>query len=103
MDVAGAGSAATCEPGRRSSKLTNLTRMSAEQSRSRLLTWTFTALALVVAFVLLGRWQIDRTYRPVDGYSAEPAAVPFAALLGAGGTVPAAAVSRQVTLTGHYK
>jgi cytochrome oxidase assembly protein ShyY1 len=90
-------------PGRHSCKLTNLTRMSAEQSRSSLLTWTITALALVFAFVLLGRWQVDRTYRPVDGYSAEPAAVPFAALLGAGSAVPPAAVSRQVTLTGHYK
>jgi cytochrome oxidase assembly protein ShyY1 len=63
---------------------------------------TVTALFFVVAFVLLGRWQMSRVYRPVDGYSAEPAAVPFAALVPSIGTVPAAAISRQVSLTGHY-
>jgi cytochrome oxidase assembly protein ShyY1 len=89
-------------PGRRSSTISNLIRMHVEQSAPNPITWTVTALALVAAFVFLGRWQLDRTYRPVDGYSAEPAAVPFASLVGVGAAVPPTAVSRQVTLTGRY-
>ncbi len=76
--------------------------MPVEQPAPNPLTWTVTALALVVAFVVAGRWQLDRTFRPVDGYSAEPAAVPFASLIGVGGAVPPAAVSRQVTMVGRY-
>ena len=77
-----------------------------ERSARSPLMLTVTALLLVVAFVLLGRWQMSRVYRPVDGYSAEPAAVPFATLVPSGGAVPAAvpaaAVSRQVSLSGHF-
>jgi cytochrome oxidase assembly protein ShyY1 len=64
--------------------------------------WTLVALLLVVAFILLGRWQLHRTYRPVDGYSAEPAAIPLQTLISTGTSIPAAAVSRQVTVAGHY-
>jgi cytochrome oxidase assembly protein ShyY1 len=73
-----------------------------ERSPRSPLTLTITALFLVVAFVLLGRWQLSRVYRSVDGYSAEPAAVPFATLVPAGAAVPTAAISRQVSLSGHF-
>jgi cytochrome oxidase assembly protein ShyY1 len=73
-----------------------------ERSARSPLMLTVTALFLVVAFVLLGRWQMSRVYRPVDGYSAEPAAVPFATLVPSGSAAPAAAISRQVSLTGHF-
>jgi cytochrome oxidase assembly protein ShyY1 len=64
--------------------------------------WTMAALLLVIAFVLLGRWQLHRTYRSVDGYSAEPAAIPLETLISAGEAIPAGAVARQVTVTGNY-
>jgi hypothetical protein len=63
---------------------------------------TISALVIVVACILLGRWQLDRVYRPIDGYSAEPAAVPLQTLVPAGAGVPPAAVGRQVTLSGRY-
>lgn len=64
--------------------------------------WTLVVLLLAVAFVMLGRWQWHRTYRPVDGYSAEPAAVSLETLVPAGTAIPAVAVARQVTVTGDY-
>jgi surfeit locus 1 family protein len=64
--------------------------------------WTVVALILVIAFILLGRWQWHRTYRPVDGYSAEPAAISLETLVPARTVIPAAAVARQVTVTGDY-
>ena len=64
--------------------------------------WTVAALLLVIAFILLGRWQWQRTYRPVDGYSAEPAAIPLETLIPAGNAVPAADLARQVTVSGNY-
>jgi cytochrome oxidase assembly protein ShyY1 len=64
--------------------------------------WTLIALLLVIAFVLLGRWQWHRTYRPVDGYSAEPAAIALETLIPAGEAIPAAAAARQVTASGSY-
>jgi cytochrome oxidase assembly protein ShyY1 len=64
--------------------------------------WTVAALLLVVAFILLGRWQWQRTYRPIDGYSAEPAATPLETLIPAGSAVPATALARQVTVSGSY-
>jgi cytochrome oxidase assembly protein ShyY1 len=64
--------------------------------------WTAVVVLLVLAFVLLGRWQWRRTYRPVDGYSAEPAAVSLAALVPAGTAIPTGAVARQVTVAGNY-
>src|SRR5664279_5861088 len=73
-----------------------------ERSPRSPLMLTVTALFLVVAFVLLGRWQLSRVYRPVDGYSAEPAAVPFTTLVPPGAAVPTAAISRQVSLSGRF-
>ena len=64
--------------------------------------WTVATLVLVIAFILLGRWQWHRTYRSVDGYSAEPAAIPLQTLVSAGTSIPASAVARQVTVTGSY-
>jgi cytochrome oxidase assembly protein ShyY1 len=64
--------------------------------------WTLIALLLVIAFVMLGRWQWHRTYRAVDGYSAEPAAIPLETLIPAGKAIPIAAVARQVTSSGSY-
>jgi surfeit locus 1 family protein len=79
-----------------------LSDMRAKESALSSALWTLVALVLVVAFILLGRWQLHRTYRPVDGYSAEPAAIPLQTLVSAGNSIPAAAVSRQVTVAGHY-
>lgn len=64
--------------------------------------WTVVVLLFVVAFVTLGRWQWHRTYRAVDGYSAEPAAISLKTLVPAGAAIPATAVARQVTVTGEY-
>lgn len=64
--------------------------------------WTVVALLLVIVFVMLGRWQLRRTYRPVDGYSAEPAAIPLQTLVSSGAAIPTAAVARQVTVAGNY-
>ena len=64
--------------------------------------WTAVVLLLVVAFTLLGRWQWHRTYRSVDGYSSEPAAIPLETLVPAGTPIPATAVARQVTVSGSY-
>jgi cytochrome oxidase assembly protein ShyY1 len=64
--------------------------------------WTVVAFFFVIVFVLLGRWQFHRTYRPVDGYSAEPAAVPLETLVPNIGSIPLAAVSRQVTVSGNF-
>jgi cytochrome oxidase assembly protein ShyY1 len=79
-----------------------LSDMRAKKSALSSALWTLAAFVLVVAFILLGRWQVHRTYRPVDGYSAEPAAVPLETLVAAGNSIPATAVSRQVTVAGHY-
>jgi cytochrome oxidase assembly protein ShyY1 len=76
--------------------------MRTRQSAVNSALWTFVALLLVIAFVLLGRWQWHRTYRPVDGYSAEPAAIPLETLVSAGAAIPATAVARQVTVSGSY-
>jgi cytochrome oxidase assembly protein ShyY1 len=64
--------------------------------------WTLVALLLVVAFIMLGRWQWHRTYRSVDGYSAEPAAIPLQALVAPGTAIPVTAVARQVIVAGTY-
>jgi cytochrome oxidase assembly protein ShyY1 len=79
-----------------------LGRMRTRQSAVNSALWTFVALLLVIAFVLLGRWQLHRTYRPVDGYSAEPAAIPLETVVSAGATIPTTAVARQVTVSGSY-
>lgn len=76
--------------------------MRTRQSAVNLALWTVVLLLLVVAFVMLGRWQWQRTYRPVDGYSAEPAAIPLETLVPGGAAIPATAVARQVTVTGDY-
>jgi surfeit locus 1 family protein len=76
--------------------------MRTRQSAVNSALWTFVALLLVIAFVLLGRWQLHRTYRPVDGYAAEPAAIPLESLVSAGAAIPAAAIARQVTVSGNY-
>jgi cytochrome oxidase assembly protein ShyY1 len=76
--------------------------MRATRSAMNSALWSLIALLLVAAFVLLGRWQWHRTYRSVDGYSAEPAAVPLPALISPSGAIPAAAVARQVTVSGSY-
>ena len=60
------------------------------------------AIVLVVTCGLLGRWQYGRSYRPVDGYSQEPAAVSLDSLDSAGHPLTAAVVDRQVLLSGHY-
>jgi cytochrome oxidase assembly protein ShyY1 len=76
--------------------------MRTKPSAAKAVVWTAVALILIVAFVLLGRWQWHRTYRSVDGYSAEPAAVSLETLIPAGTPIPAAAVARQVTVSGSY-
>jgi cytochrome oxidase assembly protein ShyY1 len=76
--------------------------MRTRQSAVNSALWTVATLLLVIAFVLLGRWQLHRTYRSVDGYSAEPAAIPLQTLVSAGAAIPAGAVARQVTVTGSY-
>jgi hypothetical protein len=63
---------------------------------------TVSALVVVIACLLLGRWQLGRVYRPVEGYAAEPAAVPLARLVPEHSAVPAGDVARQVTVTGVY-
>jgi cytochrome oxidase assembly protein ShyY1 len=79
-----------------------LSRMRTRQSAVNLALWTVVVLVMVVVFSMLGRWQWHRTYRPVDGYSAEPAAISLETLVPAGTAIPAAAVARQVTVTGNY-
>jgi cytochrome oxidase assembly protein ShyY1 len=79
-----------------------LGRMRTRQSAVNAALWTVATLLLVIAFVLLGRWQLHRTYRSVDGYSAEPGAIPLQALVSAGAPIPASAVARQVIVTGSY-
>ncbi|HZV27662.1 MAG TPA: SURF1 family cytochrome oxidase biogenesis protein [Acidothermaceae bacterium] len=76
--------------------------MRTKESAADLALWTVVVLLLVLAFVMLGRWQWHRTYRPVDGYSAEPAAISLETLVPRGVAIPAAAVARQVTVTGDY-
>ena len=60
------------------------------------------AIVLVVGCGLLGRWQYGRSYRPVDGYSQEPAAVSLESLDSTRHPLTAAAVDRQVLLSGRY-
>jgi cytochrome oxidase assembly protein ShyY1 len=79
-----------------------LSRMRTRQSAVNMVLWTVVVLLLVVVFIMLGRWQWHRTYRPVDGYSAEPAAVSLETLVPSGTAIPPAAVARQVTVTGNY-
>jgi cytochrome oxidase assembly protein ShyY1 len=76
--------------------------MRTKQSVAISVVWSVIALLLVAAFILLGRWQWHRTYRSVDGYSAEPAAVSLQTLIPAGTQIPAAALARQVTVIGSY-
>ena|GEM_PF-1304805 len=79
-----------------------LSRMREKQSSVSSVVWTVVALLLVIAFGLLGRWQWHRTYRSVDGYSAEPAAVSLETLVPAGTGIPVTAIARQVTVSGSY-
>ena len=79
-----------------------LSPMRTRQSAVNVGVWTVVVLLLVVAFVVLGRWQWHRTYRSVDGYSAEPAAVSLETLVPPGAGIPATAVARQVTVSGAY-
>jgi hypothetical protein len=72
-----------------------------ENGRSRI-TITLSALAVIAACLLLGAWQFGRVYRPVDGYSSEPVAVPLDQLVPAGTAVPRGDVARQVTVSGSY-
>ncbi|HEY3922974.1 MAG TPA: SURF1 family cytochrome oxidase biogenesis protein [Acidothermaceae bacterium] len=76
--------------------------MRTRRSAVNLTLWTLVLLLLVVAFVMLGRWQWQRTYRSVDGYSAEPAAISLETLVPAGTAIPATALARQVTVSGSY-
>jgi cytochrome oxidase assembly protein ShyY1 len=66
------------------------------------LTLTLTAVVVVLACLVLGRWQLTRVSRPIDDYSAEPAAVALDRLVPAGTAVGDAVTARQVTATGHY-
>ena len=63
---------------------------------------TAMTLVLIVACALMGWWQVGRVYRPVDGYAAEPTAVALDALAPVGNSIPAAALSREVLVTGNY-
>lgn len=63
---------------------------------------TVSVLLLVVAFAVLGRWQFGRIYRPVDGYSAEPPAVPVSSLVHDGSGPAPVDLARLVTVTGTY-
>jgi cytochrome oxidase assembly protein ShyY1 len=76
--------------------------MRTRQPAVNLALWTVVVLLLIVVFVTLGRWQWQRTYRPVDGYSAEPAAVSLDTLVPGDVAIPTTAVARQVTVTGDY-
>jgi cytochrome oxidase assembly protein ShyY1 len=60
------------------------------------------AIVLTTACALLGRWQYARSYRPVDGYGQEPAAVSLDALDSARHRLTAAVVGRQVRFSGYY-
>jgi surfeit locus 1 family protein len=60
------------------------------------------ALVIVVACLLLGRWQLGRVYRPSSGYLAEPAAVQLTTLVPMGDPIPQAVIGRQVTVFGRY-
>jgi hypothetical protein len=71
-------------------------------SSRRWVTLTCVAVVLVIACVLLGRWQYGRSYRPVDGYSQEPAAVSLDSVDSAAHPLTAAATDRQVLLSGRY-
>jgi cytochrome oxidase assembly protein ShyY1 len=62
---------------------------------------TALALVLVVAFVLLGFWQLSRA-RAFLGHADDPAAVPARTLSPASGTLPADSVGRRVTAVGSY-
>ncbi len=68
----------------------------------RWLALTVVAVLLLVAFVLLGRWQWQRTFRAPDGWSDEPAAVALASLDPTGVPLPSGAVARQVLAVGSY-
>lgn len=72
-----------------------------EIGRSRI-TIALAALAVIAACLLLGAWQFSRVYRPVDGYTSEPVAVPLDRLVPAGTAVSPADVARQVTVSGSY-
>ncbi len=79
-----------------------LSRMRTRASAVNSTLWTAVVVLLVLTFVMLGRWQWHRTYRAVDGYSAEPGAISLETLVPAGTAIPATAVARQVTVTGVY-
>ena len=63
---------------------------------------TITSVALAILFALLGRWQGGRVFRPVDGYSAEPAAVAVNTLIPSGTPASDKLFGRQATVSGTY-
>jgi cytochrome oxidase assembly protein ShyY1 len=71
-------------------------------SGRRWVTLTCIAVVLVIACALLGRWQYGRSYRPVDGYSQEPAAVSLDSVDSPAHPLAAAVTDRQVLLSGRY-
>ncbi len=60
------------------------------------------ALALIVACVLLGRWQYGRSYRPADGYSREPAPVSLDSVDSLARPLAAGVAGHQVLVSGRY-
>jgi len=60
------------------------------------------ALVLIAACGWLGNWQYSRTYRPADGYSQEPAAVPLDSVDSAEHPLTPAVTNRQVIASGTY-
>ena len=62
---------------------------------------TVLALVLVVAFVLLGFWQLSRA-QAFLGHAADPAPVAVQQLSPPTGLLPADAIGRRVTAAGAY-
>ena len=60
------------------------------------------AVMMAIACLGLGRWQFSRSYRTVDGYTQESAAVPLDALDSAAHPLSAAVANRQVTVSGTF-
>lgn len=69
----------------------------------RWLALTVVAVLLLVAFVLLGRWQWHRTFRAPDGWTDEPAAVALTNLDPTGAPLPSRVIARQVLAVGTYE
>lgn len=63
---------------------------------------TVLLLACLVAFAILGRWQLGRAGRVGDGPSPDPAPVALAGLLRAGDPPSESTVGRRVTVAGRY-